>query len=139
MSVIYKGGYMRNSAESKIICVPLMTLIFLTSCITDDTNSAPSGWANALGRSTQFLCGFVPAAADLGALFEVTGAGKVKQASKIICDAVDKKRAELAQVSTISPPSTPEEAAQQREASVPVGTSIVVEIQGKRISGLTTR
>ncbi|MEZ0003183.1 hypothetical protein [Sinorhizobium fredii] len=111
----------------------LSVLIILGGCTStgDIVGSSSSG---AISAATNAFCGFVPSAADVAAIFEITGAAKIKQAATVICDAVNKKKKEI-----IAQRNATELAGGEAITKLPAGTKVSVVIEGKTVSGLTSR
>ncbi|MGO6740072.1 hypothetical protein ACC732_34870 [Rhizobium ruizarguesonis] len=103
----------------------MAALLAVSGCTTTDPGN--------VSTETIPWCDFIPAAADVAALFEVVGANKMKLASELICNAVNKRKAEI-----LAQRNASEAGGGEVLTSLPAGTEITVVVKGKRISGLTT-
>ncbi|MDC9835136.1 hypothetical protein [Rhizobium binxianense] len=113
--------------------VTLLSVLLLAGCgSTQPGISSPN--SGAISAATNAICGFVPAGLDIADLFGVPGAAKAGQAASIICAAVEKRKKEL-----IAQKNASELAGEAPITKLPAGTKISVVINGKTVTGLTSR
>ncbi|WP_434714677.1 hypothetical protein NMA58_27340 (plasmid) [Rhizobium sp. YTUHZ045] len=113
--------------------ITLLSALLLAGC-TSTQPGIGSPKSGAISAATNALCGFVPVGMDVADLFGVPGAAKAGQAATIICAAVEKRRKEL-----IAQKNASELAGEAPITKLPAGTKISVVIEGKTVTGLTSR
>lgn len=112
----------------------ILVLSLSTSCTTTDPSVPRDPSSGRVSALTDGLCDFIPAAASVAAIFEVTGAGKIQKAADLICDAVRKRKKEI-----LAQQNAAEADGGEPLKRLPAGTAITVTIEGREISGLTSK